>query len=258
MTAIARTARERQSLPPVLYLSVMLTGYRSCPNPDCYGSLDEDGRCPICGATVDDSSTADDAEGGAESIDREREDDLDGIAAIGEPPGAVLADDSVPALLDDSESVLRDGSMGSDWTTEIDLAERRPCPDGACIGVIGPDGRCTECGLVADDLSEGGDDEGRGVPSGDLGPWDEDEWGSEGEGFDEGFDDEAADEIDDDIDDEVASGEWYADGEEDDADGFDEDRTLCPDGACIGIIGPDGRCTECGRLAAEIMAEGEK
>ncbi len=28
---------------------------------------------------------------------------------------------------------------------------------------------------------------------------------------------------------------------------FDPHRRLCPDGACIGVIGPDGRCSECGR-----------
>ncbi len=28
----------------------------------------------------------------------------------------------------------------------IDLSKRRLCSDGACIGVIGPDGRCKECG----------------------------------------------------------------------------------------------------------------
>lgn len=35
--------------------------------------------------------------------------------------------------------------------------------------------------------------------------------------------------------------------------GDDEDietRQLCPDGACIGVIGPDGRCKVCGRPAA--------
>ena len=26
-----------------------------------------------------------------------------------------------------------------------------------------------------------------------------------------------------------------------------ENRTLCSDESCIGIMGPDGRCTECGR-----------
>lgn len=26
-------------------------------------------------------------------------------------------------------------------------------------------------------------------------------------------------------------------------------RTLCPDGACVGVMGPEGRCSECGRAA---------
>ena len=28
----------------------------------------------------------------------------------------------------------------------IDFARRKLCSDGTCIGVIGPDGRCKECG----------------------------------------------------------------------------------------------------------------
>ena len=31
---------------------------------------------------------------------------------------------------------------------------------------------------------------------------------------------------------------------------FDPDRRLCPDGACTGLIGPDGRCKICGAAAA--------
>ena len=35
-----------------------------------------------------------------------------------------------------------------------------------------------------------------------------------------------------------------------DSDGaFDDDRELCPDGACIGILGSDGKCKVCGRSA---------
>jgi hypothetical protein len=29
---------------------------------------------------------------------------------------------------------------------ELDLENRRLCPDGACIGVIGANGRCKVCG----------------------------------------------------------------------------------------------------------------
>jgi hypothetical protein len=38
----------------------------------------------------------------------------------------------------------------------------------------------------------------------------------------------------------------------DNDDGFDlEERVLCPDGTCTGII-VDGRCTECGKAPGEI------
>lgn len=30
---------------------------------------------------------------------------------------------------------------------------------------------------------------------------------------------------------------------------FDPDRRLCDDGACVGVIGENGACTVCGRMA---------
>jgi len=38
-------------------------------------------------------------------------------------------------------------------------------------------------------------------------------------------------------------------GGDSDGGGFDAKRRLCPDGACVGVIGPDGKCTVCGRAA---------
>jgi hypothetical protein len=32
---------------------------------------------------------------------------------------------------------------------------------------------------------------------------------------------------------------------------FDEDRHLCPDGSCIGVLGADGRCKVCGRAGVK-------
>jgi hypothetical protein len=31
--------------------------------------------------------------------------------------------------------------------------------------------------------------------------------------------------------------------------GFDPGRKLCPEGACLGVLGSDGRCSVCGRTA---------
>ena len=94
--------------------------------------------------------------------------------------------------------------------TETDWESRTLCSDGNCIGVIGPDGRCKECGKPFD------------------GPV------IEGELFEDDTDD--TDEEDDTIEDSDTPDDlgW-------------ENRQLCSDGNCIGVIGPDGRCKECGK-----------
>ena len=83
---------------------------------------------------------------------------------------------------------------------------RRLCPDGTCVGVIGPDGRCPECGRNAS-----------GKP--DLSTVAE------------------------------TAETMSADASSPTADGFDPNRRLCDDGACVGVVGPDGRCAVCGTPA---------
>jgi hypothetical protein len=101
---------------------------------------------------------------------------------------------------------------------DIDLSTRQLCPDGACIGVIGPDGRCKVCGRQAD---------GPNLAATAA---------------------ETEAETDSDADtDTVTDLERASDTESAFSD--EEDRELCPDGACIGVIGPDGRCKVCGRAA---------
>ena len=96
---------------------------------------------------------------------------------------------------------------------------RRLCPDGACIGVIGPDGRCSECGRTTDGrpqvLAGGPPAEGDAAESSPA-------------------EDAAPDRVD-----AAAEG----------ATGFDAGRRLCTDGSCVGVIGPDSRCGVCGREA---------
>jgi hypothetical protein len=98
-----------------------------------------------------------------------------------------------------------------------DLESRRLCPDGACIGVIGADGRCKECGKEAEPLEAARADAtpapGSAPPAG---PGAGEEAGS-------------LDDPDDGGPPDLAS------------------RRLCSDGACIGVIGPDDRCKVCGR-----------
>jgi hypothetical protein len=101
-------------------------------------------------------------------------------------------------------------------TLEIDPVgwdDRALCPDGACIGVIGADGRCTVCG-TADPTWDPTRPRPAAAPVEAVAAPDAAEPAEPAE-----------------------LPEW-------------DDRALCPDGACIGVIGADGRCTVCGTTAA--------
>ena len=104
-----------------------------------------------------------------------------------------------PAELNKEEQIIIDDN---DWENRV------LCSDESCIGVIGPDGRCKECGIPSKE--------------------------SPAEQIDTAQSDSAPQE---DLDERPApqfDGDW-------------ENRTLCSDGSCIGVIGPDGRCKECGK-----------
>jgi hypothetical protein len=93
--------------------------------------------------------------------------------------------------------------------------DRHLCPDGACIGVLDADGRCKVCGRS----------------------------GTVGAAYREAVYDAADDEADTaEVIDDKASPAQAEDGD-------DDDRRLCPDGACIGLLGDDGRCKVCGKSA---------
>ena len=93
--------------------------------------------------------------------------------------------------------------------------QRRLCPDGSCIGILGSDGKCTVCGNYDQDavgvpppvpLADTPSDKTRGEPE-------ESETNA------------------------LASG-------------FDPNRRLCSDDNCIGVIGEDDRCRLCGKPVA--------
>jgi hypothetical protein len=94
---------------------------------------------------------------------------------------------------------------------EVSWEDRRLCSDESCIGVIGPDGRCKECGKIG----------GGPIPNPPVRPLAEPEPAAAADpppGSDPGD----------------ASDAWAG-------------RRLCSDESCIGVIGPDGRCKECGK-----------
>ena len=101
---------------------------------------------------------------------------------------------------------------------------RQLCPDGSCVGVIGSDGTCRGCGRAAQNR---GDERNRGLVTNEDDDIDDDE-----DDEDEG--DEA---VEDEVEASPVNESWDA-------------RKLCPDDACIGVIGEDGACKVCGRRAA--------
>jgi hypothetical protein len=154
---------------------------------------------------------------------------------------------------------------------------RRLCDDGGCTGLIGSDGVCRECGKA---VPFWGDERRRGMQespeAAELEALDEEPAAAVGRA--------AATSADDDDDralcpDGSCTGVLDSDGRckvcgkvdpnaviamrtkstgDDDRkeaspaeDAADDsgDRALCPDGACTGLIGDDGKCKVCGRSA---------
>ncbi len=89
-----------------------------------------------------------------------------------------------------------------------DWEKRILCSDESCIGTIGPEGLCKECGK-----------------------------GYEGEMI-MGHGTASSKPVEESIQKTKAT-----DSEDDDW----ENRILCSDESCIGVIGPDGKCKECGK-----------
>ena len=114
-----------------------------------------------------------------------------------------------PEIPEEKQDEITAGS--DDWDNRV------LCSDGNCIGVIGADGRCKECGEKYEgDLPE-------------MGP--------------------AEDEVETGEEASEPSAEAVEPTEETDTepDAEWENRVLCSDGNCIGVIGSDGKCKECGK-----------
>ena len=105
---------------------------------------------------------------------------------------------------------------------DIDWGNRTLCADESCIGVIGPDGRCKECGQPF---------ESEYAETASQAPTEIENQKSES---DAGVTEETAIQPEDSEDNSPVDIDWG-------------NRTLCADESCIGVIGPDGRCKECGQ-----------
>jgi len=115
---------------------------------------------------------------------------------------------------DDQKRDPSESTSGPDWE------DRVLCSDESCIGIIGADGRCRVCGKPADPGTQGAphpDDTPGAAPS------PESPAAPEGEGDPESGDAQSNTDL-----------AW-------------EERVLCSDESCIGVIGADGRCRVCGK-----------
>jgi len=110
----------------------------------------------------------------------------------------------------------------------FDPSKRRLCPDGACIGVLGDDGRCRVCGRASD-----------GSASLSTSTSARDDLDTSDDSY--GWSDDLADQA------QAGEGDAPLQAAAGGGAAFRPDRPLCDDGSCIGVIGADGRCGVCGR-----------
>jgi hypothetical protein len=108
-------------------------------------------------------------------------------------------------------------------TDKFDASRRRLCPDGACVGLLDDAGTCKECGLTAS---------GERVELAAATP-----------DFTDELDEADNAELEEAEPVETTGAPALPAG----SGGFDPKRRLCPDGACVGVLGPDGRCKVCGQ-----------
>jgi hypothetical protein len=102
-----------------------------------------------------------------------------------------------------------------------DWENRTLCSDGNCIGTIGADGKCKECGKPYDGVLNVAPSTGVVSKETNANPIANPLQNQEIR-------------KDNDSEDSIADEEW-------------EKRVLCSDESCIGVIGSDGRCKECGK-----------
>ena len=124
-----------------------------------------------------------------------------------------------------------------DSEADQEWESRLLCSDGNCIGVIGTDGRCKECGKPYDENEETYQYENKEEEIPDAHLSEENMISDEKNFYPE--DPEMLNINTDEIETETAS--------ESESESDWDKRILCSDGNCIGVIGPDGRCKECGK-----------
>ena len=110
---------------------------------------------------------------------------------------------------------------GQEMMADMEWENRRLCSDGNCIGIIGPDGCCKVCGKPYD-----GKLPDAGIFSSVI---------------------SQSDDVSREISPISNTREFSKTAPDENAELEWENRRLCSDGNCIGVIGPDGCCKVCGK-----------
>ncbi|MBL9018670.1 MAG: hypothetical protein JNL83_31075, partial [Myxococcales bacterium] len=231
-----------------------------CPDGGCVGVIGPDGHCKVCKRAVtnwgnererglkDEEVVEEDGEEDEEDEEDVEEDEVDAEEEEDDEYEEDEGDDEDDDEDDDGEDDDddEDGDYEDDDPEDDDGAmdaiapsapaalgaaavwtERQLCPDGGCIGVLGDDGLCKVCGKGKKRAVKAAPAPAVAAPAAIAAPATNTESASKTEEDSELV--EAATEL---------------------AASLVEDRKLCPDGACVGVIGADGKCKVCGKEAA--------
>jgi hypothetical protein len=155
-----------------------------------------------------------------------------------------IKDDSKSTKYEEHETEFKNERIiqkDEDIADDSEWEKRVLCSDGNCIGIIGQDGHCKECGKAFNNDSEHIDDHNDNVQESDTLQADKEIISDEQEFFSRNQEKPFNSE-DSNTEDSESDMEWDLE-----SDLEWDNRTLCSDGNCIGVIGPDGRCKECGK-----------
>ena len=196
-----------------------LESRRLCPDDTCIGVIGPDGKCKVCGAESPDGSPP--QGGAAETAAPAPEKKAQAAPTPEKKAQAAPAPEQEHEVEEEHEAeeeptARAPETEGKPESAGFDPDDRVLCPDDMCTGLIGPDGKCKVCGAESPD----GPPPARGTakapapaPKAPPRP--------------------------------VAKSKGKGKGE---SDGFDpDDRILCSDDTCTGLVGPDGKCKVCGK-----------
>lgn len=113
-----------------------------CPDGSCVGVIGADGTCKVCGRVA--PNWGDERKRGLAEEPADAADD-NGPPAYGKDDGDEVDDE----YEDDDEDGDDEGDDSDDDDAPAEWSERKLCPDGGCVGLIGDSGACNVCGRSA-------------------------------------------------------------------------------------------------------------